>query len=123
GPNYFVWRESGRDVYQDLIGRHLNTPYWVVTWRRFDGPVEERAEQWSAWLYPDGRLHELVHHLPEAAPGATLTREQALEVARSWMLSLNWPDPHTLEEKSVEEIKRPERIDWRIRYVDKSVYD
>lgn len=121
--NHFVWRESGRDVYQSLIGQHLDTPFWVVTWRRFDGPVEERSEQWSAWLYPDGGLHELVHYLPEGRPGASLSREQAIELAREWMLSMNWPDPLTLEEKAVEEIKRPGRIDWRIRYSDKSVYD
>jgi hypothetical protein len=119
----FVWQTSGRDVYQHLIGHHLDTPYWVVTWRRFDGPVEERTEQWTAWLYPDGRLHQLVHNLPEGAPGAVLTRAQAVALARDWMLSLNWPDPLTLEEKAVEEIKRPERTDWQLSYIDRSAYD
>lgn len=123
GANHFVWQESGREVYQSLIGRHLDTAFWVISWRRFGGPVEERSEYWAAWLYPDGRLHELVHYLPEGAPGATLTREQAIAIARDWMLALNWPDPLTLEEKAVEEIKRPERTDWRLRYIDKSVYD
>lgn len=123
GKNSFVWRESGREVYQQLIGNHLDTPYWTITWRRFDGPVEERSEYWAAWLYPDGSLHELVHQLPEGSPGAHLTREEAVTVARNWLLALGWPDPQTLEEKAVEEIKRPERTDWSIRYLDRAVYD
>lgn len=123
GQNQFVWRESGRADYQQLIGNYLDTPYWAVTWRRFDGPVAERAEYWAVWLSPDGSLHELVHSLPEAAPGAQLNRAEAVALARAWLIDLGWPDSQTLEEKAVEEIKRPARTDWSIRYIDKSGYD
>lgn len=118
----YVWRESGQEKPRELIGKYLDTPFWVVSWRKFDGPVEERAEEWQAWLYPDGRLHELVHKLPEARAGARLSREQAITKAQEWIRTLNWADPALLEEKSVEEIQRPARSDWVLTYLDKPAY-
>lgn len=119
----FVWRESGSEQVQALIGRYLYTPFWVVSWRRFDGPVENRSEQWQAWLYPDGRLHELVHYLPEGMEGAKLTREQAQSKAMEWIIQMGWGDLSTLEEKSVEETLRPARSDWQVTYIDKAAYN
>lgn len=122
-PLEFVWRESGREQVQALIGKYLDTPFWVVSWRKFDGPVENRSEQWQAWLYPDGRLHELVHTLPEGTEGAKLTREQAVSKAMEWIISKGWGDLSTLEEKSVEETLRPARSDWKVTYIDKAAYN
>lgn len=122
-PLEFVWRESGRDKTQELIGQYLDTPFWVVTWRKFDGPVEERSEQWQAWIYPDGRLHELVHQLPEGRAGAKLSREQAISKAMEWIIQKGWGDLSSLEEKSVEETLRPARSDWVVTYLDKTAYD
>ncbi len=119
----FVWRESGREQVQALTGNYLDAPYWVVTWRKFDGPVENRSEQWQAWLYPDGSLHELVHSLPEGAAGPKLTREQAVRKAMEWITNMGWGDLATLEEKSVEEIQRPARSDWKVTYIDKAAYN
>src|SRR5690606_34544233 len=108
---------------QGLIGQYLDTPFWVITWRKFDGPVEERSEQWQAWLYPDGRLHELVHQLPEGRAGAKLSREQAVSKAMEWIIQKGWGDLSSLEEKSVEETLRPARSDWVVTYLDKGAYD
>ncbi len=122
-PLEYVWRETGADKVHSLIGKYLDKPFWVVSWRKFDGPVEERAEEWHAWLYPDGSLHELVHKLPEGRAGAKLSREQAIAKAQEWIRSLNWADPALLEEKTVEEIQRPARSDWVLTYLDKAAYD
>ncbi|WP_049629279.1 CPBP family intramembrane glutamic endopeptidase [Cellvibrio sp. pealriver] len=122
-PLEFVWRESGKEKTQGLIGQYLDTPFWVITWRKFDGPVEERSEQWQAWLYPDGRLHELVHQLPEGRAGAKLSREQAVSKAMEWIIQKGWGDLSSLEEKSVEETLRPARSDWVVTYLDKGAYD
>lgn len=122
-PLEYVWRETGAVKVQGLIGKYLDKPFWVVSWRKFDGPVEERAEEWQAWLYPDGSLHELVHKLPEARAGEKLSREQAIVKAQDWIRQLNWADSMLLEEKSVEEIQRPARSDWVLTYLDKPAYD
>lgn len=119
----FVWRQAGAEKTQELIGKYLDTPFWVVTWRKFDGPVEDRSEYWQAWIYPDGRLHELVHQLPEGRTGAKLTRGQAKAKAMAWIIENGWGNLATLEEKSVEEILRPARRDWAVTYLDKQAFD
>jgi hypothetical protein len=123
GAADFVWRESGPADFQRLLGTYLDVPYWVVTWSKFDGPVEERAEEWQLWFFPDGRLANLVHRLPEARPGPRLTREQAAARALGWIVEQGWGDANQLEEKSVEETARPARSDWVLNYIDKAAYD
>ena len=122
-PREFVWRESGVEEVQALLGKYLDTPFWVVSWRKFDGPVENRSEEWQAWIAPDGRLHELEHTLPEGKAGARLSREQAVSKAMEWIIKLGWGDLSTLEEKSVEEILRPARSDWKVTFIDKVAYN
>ncbi len=119
----FVWEESPHKVFQQLLGNYLDTPYWEVLWKKFDGPVEERTEQWDLWLYPDGQLHELVHKLPEARSGASLTRAQAVAKADAWLTANGWVDPAQLEPPSVDEQKRPARTDWTITYINNAAYN
>jgi hypothetical protein len=119
----FVWSQSGAAKTQELIGKYLDTPFWVVSWRKFDGPVEDRSEYWQAWIYPDGRLHELVHQLPEGRAGVKLSRGQAKAKAMGWIIEQGWGDLSSLEEKSVEETLRPARSDWVVTYLDKQAFD
>jgi len=119
----FVWREADRNLFKNLLGSYLDVPYWVVSWSRFDGPVEERAELWQMYFYPDGRLNNLVHRLPEGRPGPRLTREQAKARALGWIVGHGWGDANQLEEKSIEETVRPARSDWVLKYIDKAAFD
>lgn len=122
-PMDFVWRETDKPTFEGLLGRYLDKPLWQVTWRKFDGPVEERSEEWSVYLEADGSLHELVHTLPEGRAGAKLSREQATAKALSWIVAKQWGDANQLEEKSVEETVRPARSDWVVKYIDKAAFN
>jgi len=122
-PMDFVWKETDKTTFAALVGRYLDTPLWQITWRKFDGPVEQRSEKWDAYLHADGSLHELVHTLPEANPGAKLTREQAKAKALGWIVEHHWGDANLLEEKSVEETVRPARSDWVVKYIDKTAFN
>lgn len=119
----FVWRESGQADFQRLLGTYLDVPYWVVSWNKFDGPVEGRSEEWQLWFFPDGRVANFVHRLPEALTGAHLTREQATARALGWIVEHGWGDANQLQEKSVEETVRPARSDWLLKYIDKASFD
>ncbi len=123
GQMDFVWREADKPTFQRLVGSYLDTPYWVILWRKYDGEVEQRSEKWEAWLNPDGTLHELVHWLPEGNPGAKLTREQATAKALGWIVEHHWGDASQLEEKSVVESVRPARSDWTVTYIDKAAFN
>ncbi len=122
-PMDFVWRETDKQTFESLLGRYLDKPLWQVTWRKFDGPVEERSEEWSAYLDADGSLHEVVHALPEGRAGAKLSREQATTKALSWIVAKQWGDANQLEEKSVAETVRPARSDWVVKYIDKATFN
>jgi hypothetical protein len=122
-PMDFVWRETDKSTFEALIGRYLDTPLWLVTWRKFDGPVEQRSEKWEAYLHADGSLHELTHTLPEGNPGAKLTREQATAKALGWIIDHQWGSANQLVEKSVEETVRPARSDWVVKYIDKAAFN
>ncbi len=122
-PMDFVWHETDKPTFESLLGHYLDKPLWQVTWRKFDGPVEERSEEWSAYLEADGSLHELVHTLPEGRVGAKLSREQATAKALGWIVAKQWGDANQLEEKSVEETVRPARSDWVVKYIDKAAFN
>lgn len=118
----YVWRQSGSAAVQSLLGTWLRTPPWVVSWRRFDGPVEQRAEQWQARIGHDGRVLELAHQLPEESAGATLSADQAREIAEAWIREEGWARVDSLHVKSLRERKRPARSDWELVFLDKDAY-
>lgn len=122
-PMDFVWRETDKQTFTSLVGSYLDKPLWQITWRKFDGPVEERSEEWRVYLEADGSLHEVMHILPEGRAGAKLSREQATTKALSWIVAHQWGDANQLEEKSVEETVRPARSDWVIKYIDKAAFN
>jgi hypothetical protein len=122
-PMDFVWRETDKTTFESLLGRYLDNPLWRITWRKFDGPVEERSEEWSAYLEADGSLHELVHTLPEGRAGAKLSREQATAKALGWIVARQWGTANQLAEKSVEETVRPVRSDWVVKYIDQAAFN
>ncbi len=118
----FVWRESGPGYVQILLGRYIEPPLWVVTWRKFEGPVEDRSESWQVLLNPDGSPREIKHKLPEGRAGARLNREQALAIAEAWIGDLGWQEVAQLELKKIEETQRPARSDWTLQFMDKTAY-
>ncbi len=122
-PMDFVWRETDKQTFEGLVGRYLDKPLWQVTWRKFDGPAEERSEEWSVYLEADGSLHDVAHTLPEGRAGAKLSREQATAAALSWIVVKQWGNANQLEEKSVEETVRPARSDWVVKYIDKAAFN
>jgi hypothetical protein len=77
----FVWREEGPEAYRALVGTTLAPPLWEVRYAMFEGDVAARAEEWRVSINPDGSLRQVRHQLPEARPGARLSKEEALKRA------------------------------------------
>jgi hypothetical protein len=118
----FAWQQSGRSEVQQLLGSYIETPHWVIVWRRFDGPVEERAETWQVRLTPDGSLLALGHQLPEGRSGASLNQEAAEALARDWLDGLGWTPAGGFKLQAVAETKRPARSDWEVTLEDAFAY-
>lgn len=115
----FVAEELGSARYRELLGRYLPGPGWEVRLARFEGTVEERAEEWRLVLDVRGRVSRLRHLLPEEAPGDSLpeatARETALEaVERRFGLPAS-----RLEAVTAEAHQRPARRDWTFVFRDR----
>lgn len=124
----YVWYEaadqdSGRELFYQLLGSYLDQPYWTVTYRRFDGPVETRQESWKVWLTASGELNSVDRRLPEADAGAELSREEAIALAEERIVENGWTDPTKLEVTTASENQRPERRDWHIEFADRQAYE
>ena len=122
----FVWREAGRDAYRAQIGAGLAPPVWDVRYATFDGDVAERAEEWRASIAGDGGVRTFRHALPEARPGAKLTKEDALALAERELRTRFGLDATTLKQVFADEKHRgPEshqtRTDWSFTFADPSV--
>lgn len=121
-PLEFAWRESGAEAVRRLLGNYVESPQWVVSWRRFDGPVEERSESWQVRLAPGGALLQLVHQVPEGRAGASLDQAGAEQLARQWLDTLGWTPAQGWELQTVAETKRPARSDWVVTFEDAAAY-
>jgi membrane protease YdiL (CAAX protease family) len=108
----FVWREGGPEAYDELLGDYLFPPRWWVRYGRFEGDVAERAEEYQAWVDPQGKVFRLHHRLAEATPGPSLEEEAARAIALSVVDATYGLNEPAIEEVSARPSKLPERTDW-----------
>jgi Type II CAAX prenyl endopeptidase Rce1-like len=116
----FVWRTSGRAVYQSLLGDGLMPACWHVRFASFEGDVAERAEEWQVWIGGDGRVLRVRHQLPEARSGAILSETDARARAQTAVRERFQIDPAGLKEISAKPNKHPARMDWTFVFRDPS---
>ncbi|MBI2862181.1 MAG: CPBP family intramembrane metalloprotease, partial [Chloroflexi bacterium] len=64
-----------------LAHQEVSVWYWRVRFFR-----ELQQEEFEVWLDPTGRVVAFRHEVPEAAPGASLTSDGALEVAQRYLI-------------------------------------
>jgi hypothetical protein len=114
----FVWREAGPEAYRRLVGTILAPPVWQVRYATFEGDVAARAEEWRVTVAGDGSVRTISHVLPEARPGAKLSREAALARARQALRMRFGIDPASLTLVSADEAQRPARTDWSFAFGD-----
>jgi membrane protease YdiL (CAAX protease family) len=117
----FVWREAGPQAYRALVGNALAPPLWDVRFARFAGDVAERAEEWRVTVTGDGKVRAIVHRLPEARKGASLSRADAQALADRAIREQFGLDPSTLVARGADEYARPARKDWVFAYADPKV--
>jgi hypothetical protein len=117
----FVWRDGGPERYADLMGRYVLPPVWSVRYVRFDGPVEERAEEWRFLVAGDGSVARFWHTLPEARAGARLGRDEAQALAMREVRRRLGENPDALRVVDVKEANRPARTDWTFTFADPAI--
>jgi hypothetical protein len=117
----FVWDEKGATGYRKLIGNIFAPPLWDVRYARFEGSVAERAEEWHVTVDGKGAVRQVRHVLPEDAPGARLSRDDALALAERTVRDQWDLDPAALKLIGTEQKVQPERTDWTFKFADPRV--
>ncbi|HEY5366635.1 MAG TPA: CPBP family intramembrane glutamic endopeptidase, partial [Casimicrobiaceae bacterium] len=114
----FVWQEGSRDIYRAVVGHSLPGPLWAVRYARFGGDVVDRAEEWRVSVNGDGSIRQVIHVLPEARAGASLSRADAQKRADAEVSARFGVDPSTLKLIGASDHKRPARTDWTFLWSD-----
>lgn len=104
-----------------LAGDYMIPTWWIFRYVNTGELLEERAEEWRVRIHPDGRLLDVRHFVPESAPGASLTPDEARHVALE-VLQREGADTTPLVETRFDETARPARRDITITYADTSVH-
>jgi hypothetical protein len=99
----------------------LAPPVWEVRFARFDGEVAERAEEWRVSVDGRGRVRVVSHALPEARPGARLSRDEALALASRAVRDQLGTDPSALRLVGAFDQSRPARTDWAFVWHDPAI--
>jgi len=113
----FIWQEYGEDTYKNLLGDYLHNPYWLVRFARFEGSVDERAEEYLLFI-ENGKIIRFNHKLPESAPGDSLKEDSARVLTHEFIRKQYGLDPAILKEITASPSKLPNRRDWNFEFSD-----
>lgn len=114
----YIWQKGKESLYQSLMGSYLQSPYWYIRFAQFEGPMSDRAEEVAIMINNHGHTFRMVHELPEARPGKTLTEQEARDLAHKELKKKFDLDAQTLKEISAIATKCPERMDWKFTFAD-----
>ncbi len=118
----FIWQEGDKDIYQKLLGTYLSSPHWFIRFVKFNGSEIERAEEYHAYIAPDGITFRMTHKLPQMLKGAELSEKEARTIAHTALQTNFNLDPHELNEISATASQQPNRKDWLFIFANKAIY-
>ncbi|HEX7122499.1 MAG TPA: type II CAAX endopeptidase family protein, partial [Gemmatimonadaceae bacterium] len=116
----FLRQHDATERAAELAETYAVPAWWTVRYVRTEDSLAARAEEWRVRLFPDGRLLDVRHIVPEEAPGGTPSNDEARRTALTALVQ-HGIDTATLEESQLTEAVRPQRRDVTITYVDTTV--
>ncbi len=116
--NEFLRERGGVARVNDIYDKQVPGALWRVRYFR-DGQPEEYA----VILKPDGSLHSVHHTLAEAAPGASLTKDEAVARAEKFLREEKKIDLSQWSLVEASSDKRPHRIDHALTWQQNAPLD
>ena len=109
--NEFLRERGGVARVNEIYAKQVPGALWRVRYFR-----DSQPEEYAVILKPDGSLHSVRHTLAEAAPGASLTKDEAVARAEKFLHDEKKIDlsQWTLVEANSD--KRPKRIDHTLTW-------
>jgi len=117
----FIWQHD-KKLYRSLLGSYLNEPQWIVRFVKFQGNLNERAEQYIAFVNKEKKVYRIKHKIPEDREDEKLTEQKARTIAHTHLVQKFKLDPKKLKEISAKSKKLKNRINWKFIFSNKNVY-
>lgn len=117
----YVWRTLGKTLYNKLLASYLMPTVWKVRLVTFEGPVDERAQEYKLYFnttHDKSALYRFEHVIPESKELESLSVDQIKQQAVAFIQEKYGLLPDDLKEISLIPTKQPHRIDWTITYSD-----
>ena len=106
----FVWQELGDIAYKGLIGSYLENNLWNIRYVRFSGDVNDKTEEYSVIINPNGSFNQIRHKVPENSEGSSLDEDIARKIAIDYIMSQY--SVSEFKEISSDSSELPNRKDW-----------
>jgi hypothetical protein len=119
---HFVLKHNGYAAYTKLNDKYIYEDAWLVKYKRFEGSLQERTEEYHVMLDSAGKLLAINHILSEDAALPSLDEAAARAKALEWVLTNDAVILPKLKEISVVPNKLPNRTDWSFTWTDTSDY-
>ncbi len=113
-------KKEGKDKYKSLIGNYINPFKWNVRFVRFNGDVNERAEEFQVTVINKDHYVNVKHILPKNRKGENLTKEKAEGVLYNFIKNKYGINKSDLKEISAKENKLDNRTDWSFTLEDRT---
>ena len=118
----FIWQKGGKELYREFINSYLSPQLFVARFVTWEGTVTERSEEHHLYFMPNGSFRRYTHKVPEATPGASLSKKGAKEKALAMIAQQFNRTKDQLKEVSAVATKQPERLDWKVTYASTTDY-
>jgi hypothetical protein len=116
--NEFLRERGGVKFVNEVYSEHVPGALWRVRYFR-----DTQPEEYAVILKPDGSLHSVRHKLAEAAPGASLTKEEAVVRAVQFLRDEKKIDTSAWSLVESKSDKRPKRTDHELTWQQNEALD
>jgi membrane protease YdiL (CAAX protease family) len=116
--NEFLRERIGIKALNDVYDKQVPGALWRVRYFR-----DRQPEEYAVILKPDGSLYSIHHALAEDTPGASLSKDEAVTKATSFLREQKKIDLSQWSLVGSESNKRPHRIDHLLTWQRKTALD
>ena len=109
--NEFLRQRGGVAHLNEIYAKQVPGALWRVRYFR-----DSQPEEYAVILKPDGSLHSVRHTLAEAAPGASLTKDEAVARAEKFLREERKIDLSQWNLIESNSDKRPQRTDHTLTW-------
>jgi len=112
--NEFMRERVGIAKLNNIYASQVPGALWRIRYFR-----DSQKEEYAVVLKPDGSLHSVWHVLPEAAPGAQLTKEEAVTLGEKYLQDEKHLNLNQWKLVDAQSEKRPHRVDHTLVWEEK----